>query len=654
MPRHNHTFYTSTIKSYGSGWIIIAIFLWFFTHIIALAQPGPCFTANITRGCAPLTIEVTNCSTDGTEIGYIYGATNTITAASSFTFTTPGKYTVKQVGNYLSSGGGDTLTRTNYIEVLATPPPVFQVSSCRGNTVNVKITEPVYDFYIVNFGDGNTQTLNPNGNINHTYATINQQTITVTGQYSIQPNPPGGVCGNSSSQVITPIQELIKPVINRIEVKNTTEIEIQFQALSYLSYKIFQKTSISSLYQEVASISKPPNGTISQTISSLNTEQTVYVYKVVATDICNNQVSSDEVSSLLLAGTAVNNQNELSWQQANIPFQQFSVQRDGQVISHINVPTQRNFTDTQVQCPNEYCYQLIGQTSGGAISLSNKVCMQAISNTRPPAIQNLTVSIENNIPVLSWQLAPGVIGSQFTIFRADNGGEFLELDRTTSLAYADDKSKAQPNINEYCYRISYTDACGNASLVGESACPVKLSGKITNTIVELNWTPYRGWANGVQRYIIEKLDEQNNVYASQNARSSLSTLIDLMQQPDNISQIQRFRIRTLSNQADLPDSYSNIVEIVQNQQLYLPDAFTPNGDNLNETFDVKGLFVRKYKIIIYNRWGEVVFTSNDIEVGWDGSLRSQQVQNGKYVYYIQTEDFIGRTYNRKGSLQLIR
>ncbi|QHT66500.1 T9SS type B sorting domain-containing protein [Rhodocytophaga rosea] len=654
MPRHNHTFYTSLKKRYGVSRIAGAIFLWLFALIPVLAQPGPCFTATITRGCAPLTIDVTNCSTDGTEIGYIYGNTNIITAATSHTFTIPGKYTIKQVGNYLSSGGGDTLTRTDYIEVLATPAPAFQVSSCRGNTVNVKITEPVYDFYIVNFGDGTTQTLAPNGSINHTYINIIQQTIIVTGQYNIQPNPPGGVCGNSSSQIITPIQELITPRINRIEVKNTTEIELQFQALSYLSYKIFQKNSIGSLYQEVASIPNPPDGTTISTITGLNTRQTTYIYKIVATDICNNQVSSEEVSSLLLSGTAANNHNELSWQQANIPFQQFSVQRDNQVFSQIAIPSQRNFTDTQVQCPNEYCYQITGQTLSGAISVSNQVCIQAISNTRQPAIQNLTVSIENNIPVLSWLLAPGVTGSQFTIFRADNGGDFLELDRTTSLTYADEKSKAQPHINEYCYRILYTDACGNTSLPGESACPVRLSGKITNTVIELTWTPYRGWMNGVQRYVIEKLDEQHNVYASQNAASSLSTIIDLLQQPDNTSQILRFRIRTEPTQADLPDSYSNMAEIIQNQQLYLPDAFTPNGDNLNETFEVRGIFVRKYKLMIYNRWGEIVFSSDDISIGWDGTLNSKQAPNGNYVYSLQTEDYVGRTYNRKGSLLLIR
>lgn len=649
MPGHSRINYILYTKLYGRCFLSVWISVLCLATLSVKAQP--CFTADITRGCAPLTIHVTDCSTDGSEIGYDFG--EGITAVTTYTFTTPGKYTLRQVGNFTASGGGDTLTRTDYIEVLPTPAPVFSVSSCRGNTVNVKITEPVYDAYIVNFGDGSTQTIAPNDNINHTYATIAQQTITVTGHYNIQPNPPGGVCGNSGSQTITPIQELVKPLIKRLEVKNAAEVELSFETLSYLSYTIYQKTG-SGAYQEIADLPAPPDGTTIQSIANVNTGQAVYTFRVDAKDICNNTVSSEEVSSILLNGSAANNQNELSWQQATTLFQQFSIQRDNQTISEISVPARRNYTDQQVKCPNEYCYRLLGQTASGIVSVSNQVCIQAISSTKPPAIRNMTVSIENGIPVVSWPMPPGISAALFTIFRSDNGGPFRELERTNDAVYRDENSNAQVNLNDYCYQVVYSDACGNTSLPGDKACPIRLSGTLNSTIIQLNWNPYTGWTNGVKSYTLEKLDAQGNVNASQNANTSVSATIDLNQEPDNATQVLRFRLKALPNEALVQPGYSNSIEIIQAQQLHLPEAFTPNNDKLNDTFEAKGLFIQEFTMTIYNRWGEILFVSDDINNGWDGTFNGERSAAGSYVYTIQTGDFTGRTYKRKGTFVLIR
>ncbi len=91
-------------------------------------------------------------------------------------------------------------------------------------------------------------------------------------------------------------------------------------------------------------------------------------------------------------------------------------------------------------------------------------------------------------------------------------------------------------------------------------------------------------------------------------------------------------------------------------QLYIPNAFTPNGDGNNDLFKIYGKgTVLYYECAIYNRWGEVVYHSYDATAGWDGTYKSAELPTGNYVYVIKynsTTDTQGRVL--KGSVMLMR
>jgi gliding motility-associated-like protein len=76
-------------------------------------------------------------------------------------------------------------------------------------------------------------------------------------------------------------------------------------------------------------------------------------------------------------------------------------------------------------------------------------------------------------------------------------------------------------------------------------------------------------------------------------------------------------------------------------QLYLPTAFTPNGDGLNDVFRVKTICARvdDFHLIIYNRWGQPVFESSNIDKGWDGAYHSNPMPTGTYVYVIRYKKY---------------
>jgi gliding motility-associated-like protein len=72
---------------------------------------------------------------------------------------------------------------------------------------------------------------------------------------------------------------------------------------------------------------------------------------------------------------------------------------------------------------------------------------------------------------------------------------------------------------------------------------------------------------------------------------------------------------------------------------YVPTAFSPNDDNINETFKPVGLaFALEYKFIVFNRWGEIVFETKNPQNGWNGKFKDKIVEQGLYFYRIE---FIG-------------
>lgn len=81
-------------------------------------------------------------------------------------------------------------------------------------------------------------------------------------------------------------------------------------------------------------------------------------------------------------------------------------------------------------------------------------------------------------------------------------------------------------------------------------------------------------------------------------------------------------------------SVSNYAEVIPPLSIYIPSAFTPNGDGLNDTFGVKGEGIQDYHLIIYNRWGVVLFESTNAKKQWDGVYEGNPVETGTYVYLL--------------------
>jgi gliding motility-associated-like protein len=87
--------------------------------------------------------------------------------------------------------------------------------------------------------------------------------------------------------------------------------------------------------------------------------------------------------------------------------------------------------------------------------------------------------------------------------------------------------------------------------------------------------------------------------------------------------------------------------------VYVPTGFTPNGDLLNNTLRVFG-DIRSYRFIVYNRFGQLVFSTSTLNAGWDGTFKGKAQSTGAYVWYVTAILSDGRTVNMSGTSILIR
>ena len=91
--------------------------------------------------------------------------------------------------------------------------------------------------------------------------------------------------------------------------------------------------------------------------------------------------------------------------------------------------------------------------------------------------------------------------------------------------------------------------------------------------------------------------------------------------------------------------------------IYVPDAFSPNGDGVNDVFQAKGYGITKFEMDIFDRWGEKVFHSGDINQGWDGSFsrRSQpDIKQDVYIWRVKVTNIFGKSKEITGKVELIR
>ncbi len=361
-------------------------------------DPAAVFSVPQRSGCAPFTVQVSAPSCGVCDIRYSdtdnfeqFQISNGI-----HTYTQPGIYTILLV----SGTANETLT----IEVLDNTLPKFQVARCGGNQASVKILENVYDSYVINYSDGGSATVAPNGTNNHLFTDgAGTKTVTVRGIH----NGAEDNC-NSSSQQVTVGSPINAVTINKLTVLDNSSVKLEFNAQPNIQYRIEVSINGSPTFQQVKSIvyeSGEPDAGIDTIRNNIRPDDNYYCFKIATYNPCTNATAySNTICSANMDLVVADNQNNMSWVTSAVGTPSFQ-------ITKLTVSTNSSLTftvpgtsyaDADVVCGTEYCYTLLSNYSNGSQSVSLTKCGVAFSTTTPSAIEDISSQVNGDGVSFQW------------------------------------------------------------------------------------------------------------------------------------------------------------------------------------------------------------------------------------------------------------
>ncbi|PBQ33157.1 hypothetical protein CNR22_15690 [Sphingobacteriaceae bacterium] len=98
----------------------------------------------------------------------------------------------------------------------------------------------------------------------------------------------------------------------------------------------------------------------------------------------------------------------------------------------------------------------------------------------------------------------------------------------------------------------------------------------------------------------------------------------------------------------------NVLVVEDCGEMYVPNAFTPNNDGVNDVLYVRGICLQSLTFMVFNRFGEKVFETADQSVGWDGTFKGQEINTSVFVYRLEGKTYDGKGFSAKGNITLLR
>ncbi|GAB3225209.1 hypothetical protein GCM10027346_06210 [Hymenobacter seoulensis] len=594
--------------------------------------------------CVGRAVRLRDCSGKNLNPAQIYYQTGSSIICSSFrdtattfTPTTPGSLVITQNTQGTSSQG---VILGQLYTVRETPEPTFTLTTCSPDLVEVTVTDTNYDQYFVQVGTDAPQPALRG--VPKLYSTNTVNSVTVTARYT-----DATLCSGGSTRPFTLPPRPQRPSLNTLTVQGTA-IDFRFSNLQAEYRYVLQVADAAAPagYRTVAPI---PSSTTSFTLSNAPLPG---CYRLLPQDACqtsaNQYPASSAVCTIALAGASQNGRNQLRWNSTGTGSYILS-RTDGQNTTQLQVPPGASqYEDTTVACGTTYRYRL-SLTMGNITSTSNEVAVTTSSTLAPPAPRIFASFTLRNQVALTATVPRNPTAGQLTYLR--NG---TELRVTPQRTVQDSSLLAFSLIDPVCYTVRFLDACGNQSAESAPVCPVLLEATAANddgTTIRLNWTAFSSPdATAGVTYRVITLSPTNAVLSSRPVGPGL-TYLDV--QPPQEQQVVRYRIE--ASAAGLPaPSYSNIASVARQVKLYVPTAFTPNADGLNDVLELKGRYLDTFRFTIIDRNGQQVFQATSRAQTWDGRIGSAAPVPGAYIWRFETTDQTGKRLVQNGTVTIIR
>lgn len=320
-----------------------------------------------------------------------------------------------------------------------------------------------------------------------------------------------------------------------------------------------------------------------------------------------------------------------------------------------------SFIDVNVNDPalEDYCYFLEGYNICDVKEAAVPFCTVRELNNPISGVRLKFATVEEDRRVkIAWSGSDEPDFKEYELYRYPRGGTWTK----TPLAYTQDTvfydSSYNVDYESNCYRILVTDKCGHISEMSNPGCNVIITGDATGRpdyYFDLNWQNYIGWAEGVSNW---KLERQYHAFPWSivgQTSSSVMTLRDGNLDYDWGGYWYRVTASEFVKSGDhAPEtSESNWIYLYQPPELWVPNAFTPEGNGINDVWGTVPVFVRNYNMRVYNRWGQKVWESTDKKQQWDSFVNGVKPADGVYAWYVIFDGWDDKTYKMTGTVTLL-
>jgi gliding motility-associated-like protein len=446
------------------------------------------------------------------------------------------------------------------------------------------------------------------------------------------------------------IIDILPATLDQIQVLNTDAtlgtISINYTLAPDNNYLIEIRDQNQAIFTTIDTINQILNPT-NYIIGNLNTIDNYYCISITSFDPCDGDRKLSNLGcSINLQLTAGNQQNMIDWETSSSDFLIYSISKDGSTIANINVQGQNQYVDNQVNCGITYQYQVRMTENNGFFSISDTSLVTAISTDIPEPIENISATVNGQDINLSWEEPLNFLAVGYIISRSIDGVSFDVLDTLTTTEYLDLGLFTQST--QYYYKIIYYDACGNISEESVESSPVLLVSEFDLTIT---WSDYEGWISEVSEYILEKYDENGQLIESVTLGLSTS-----YQEEQSFNPYQYILYKIIAVPIDFANGNveSNLLEVIYRSKVAFPNAFSPDGNGLNDIFNFESRYIMAVNMKIYNRWGELVYQTTNVDQGWDGTVNGKPAPIGAYIHHTELTDDMGITFVKSGEIISIR
>ncbi|MDX9696131.1 MAG: gliding motility-associated C-terminal domain-containing protein [Bacteroidales bacterium] len=325
---------------------------------------------------------------------------------------------------------------------------------------------------------------------------------------------------------------------------------------------------------------------------------------------------------------------------------------------------EQNYTITGIKEKTNYTFYIaaIPEHAPNSRSTSNTISFYSEMAQAPAYINAEKASVSSGVINIVFEVDPNSELTKYNLVRSTSlTGQFDTIQRIDELKKSISlyDSKVNTDKNVYYYKLIALNNCGKPVMESDIINTIHLTVTNIDNTNNLEWNSLKEATNPASNYKIYRSigsDSPQQIWALINNETSYQDNIEDLIGTNAGSKICYFVVaqETASQQ---PPNNSNIACATIEPKIYIPDAFIPNYTEIEgrDKFYIKFSFLPEdYKIIIYNRWSNVVFESSDPQESWDGrSLNGNLVPSGAYIYYIKIVTQSNQTIEKRGNITVI-